>query len=325
MSENPISHLSEETKHILENVESVYKRFWITIFIVTLQIFAVVTTLFKNQTDLLKTIEFLTILVISLGLLAWQECRYARKTKYAEGLFYIHSVVHRLRDSFVLFNNYSASDTGSRTLINKEIFDEVTKAITTFANAFSLIKSVKCRACIKLIRIDETPKKYELLTKEEREKILYVETWIRDSDSEINAHSDEPKHWICGNTDFYRLFSAKNPKTNNYFIENNLPKRHNYKNTSFQMYGEPDGKWTLPYKSTIVWPIRRMTLRENHDSEQLSDNQDVLGYLCIDSNVKDIFNDSYDIHFGAIVADSLFVFLRRYFVWLEVKKGEGIR
>lgn len=327
MSENPYSFI-EETRPLIEEVTSLskLKSRWITIVVIITQIFTIVWNSVKPPKELFPTVAILIIIFSSITLLAIQEYRYSRKTRYAEALVFIHSIVHRLRDTFNILNKFDSSNPEIRKQSNNIIFKEAEKIVTSFATAFSLITSVRCRACIKLIRLDETQKDYASLSKDEKERILYVETWTRDVDSNLfSPAGEEPKHWIYSNTDFKQLFDAQNPATNKYFLENNLPKKHNYQNTSFKLYGEPNEKWTLPYKSTIVWPIRRITSKYERDEEQFTDKQDVLGYLCIDSDARNVFNDRYDIHVGAIVADSLFVFLRRYFLWLQIKKGEGIK
>lgn len=328
MSDNPNSFI-EEARTLTENVKNLYqfKSKWPQFTSIVITISLMVWNGFKLQEKLHTTIVVLVLSFSFLALLAFQEYRYSRKAKYAESLSYIHSIVHRLRNNFHIINKIDSSSEETRKLLNRKVFEEVEKVVTSFAVAFSLITSAKCRACIKLIRIDETHKDYHKLSNEEKEKVLYVETWTRDIDSQPFQPDEEPRHWIYANTDFYQLFNVRDPRINKYFFANNLPKMCNYNNTSFKSYGDPnEKKWALPYKSTMVWPIRRITSHEDDREEgQLGDKQDVLGYLCIDCNSRNVFNERYDTELGAIIADSLFVFLRRYNMVTTKKREERIK
>ncbi|MFO0794136.1 MAG: hypothetical protein U0586_08720 [Candidatus Brocadiaceae bacterium] len=318
--------LIEGVKTLTGDAKSLFelKSKWLTVVIIILQLFAVVWNVIKPPKEIFPNVLILILLFALLGLLATQEYRYSRKAKYAEALFFIHSIVHRLRDNFHTLNKISNSSEDAESILKRKVFEEAEKVITSFANAFNLITGTRCRACIKLINNAEPSKKYSELSKEEKERVLYVETWVRDIDTKLLETKEEPMHWLCGNTDFSELFSAKNPTINNSFFENNLPKRRNYLNTSFELYTEPNGRWKLPYKSTIVWPIRKIT-SDQYDREegQFTEKQDILGYLCIDSKARKIFNKSYDVNFGAIVADSIFIFLRRYYMVLNKKRKEN--
>ena len=90
-----------------------------------------------------------------------------------------------------------------------------------------------------------------------------------------------------------------------FFLCNNLPNRANYENTSFQIYGEIDPelnpeerfeKWTLPYKSTLVVPILPYGLWD----------EELFGYLCIDSADINYFDKDMDVKISHTVADSIY-------------------
>jgi len=128
-------------------------------------------------------------------------------------------------------------------------------------------------------------------------------------------------HWLDQNSDFLDMFETINkPKGGTYFA-NNLPSKYNYSNTSFDMYG---GKprdiqiplirgiirnitWSLPYKSTtgaVIYPIE--------PSPQIDK---LIGFLCIDSGARKVFNKRYDTEFIRDVAGALYPMMYK---WSEV-------
>jgi hypothetical protein len=98
-----------------------------------------------------------------------------------------------------------------------------------------------------------------------------------------------------------------------YFVENDLPGRRDYRNTSFQIYGaRPPGTslinrwftavgWHLPYRSAMVFPIRQLEPATGGD-----DDVGCIGFLTVDSAFRRVFKRRFDGPLGATVASALF-------------------
>jgi hypothetical protein len=146
-----------------------------------------------------------------------------------------------------------------------------------------------------------------------------VYTLVRDARSTSRRGYDERKiyHIIENNTSYYdilRLLSKA--QLGRRFISNNLPQYPGYKNSSFIVHGQAewnnslsaeqrDNNWLLPYRSTIVTGI----YPEHPD---IGKNNNLIGYLCIDSNNIDVFNEKYDTPILTGVADGIYNTLMQF-------------
>src|SRR5437868_5706079 len=94
---------------------------------------------------------------------------------------------------------------------------------------------------------------------------LYVYALARDSQSTVtNARSDKERlenklDILEDNDDFTAIFEEKV----DYFVENNLPARRDYRGprppgTSFISRWFTAVGWHLPYRSAMVFPIRQL-------------------------------------------------------------------
>lgn len=347
MGSDSYSDLEAIKRHIKSKDDFVGKHFsffyrlkaeWLTIISLIADGFALITIIWNayspaspyTSRELLPIIAILILLLIFFILLIEQEFRYSRKARYAEAIVYMHSIIHRLRDNFHTLNKIDSSPPETRQEYIDKARIEMIAVITSFANAFTLITGAKCRSCIKLLQLDET-KVLDKLNEDEKKQVFYVKTWARDADSMLSQEiqtEGEPLHWVYENTDFTFLFETKSPAKDNYFFSNDLTDEYGYNNTSFQLYGKPEfvnvlrikkvKKWPLPYRSTIVWPIRRITdIKHDQEKDQFLAKQDAIGYLCIDSYARGVFNRRYDFHLGALVADAIFIYLRRYLIVIK--------
>jgi hypothetical protein len=106
------------------------------------------------------------------------------------------------------------------------------------------------------------------------------------------------------NTSYHEVLSGGK----DFFFSNNLPKLGDlYLNTSKELC--PDGK--LSYKACIVLPIR-YTRTEDEVGDSASESKVLtLGFLAVDTNCVDAYDELYDIELGGIVADALFPVLWR--------------
>lgn len=169
------------------------------------------------------------------------------------------------------------------------------------ANGFHDITGTKCCACIKI------------LTADDKGDIVY-ETLCRNTNADNkrfkadnDAYSKDIRHSIDKNT----AFSVSLNSNDEYFFSNYLPFDQNYENSSFQIYGDPHKgrnpisryfKWNLPYKSTIVVPIKPLP----RVPVELDNNGDCYGFLCIDSNSLEAFDKKYDPYILKGVADGIY-------------------
>jgi hypothetical protein len=106
------------------------------------------------------------------------------------------------------------------------------------------------------------------------------------------------------NTDFEALFDQEK----DYCFHNDLIALHKakkYKNSHW-----PDSPPSNPaYRSTIVWPIRKirdhpLSIPDYVNSE--NEQQELFGFLCVDSKKTNVFVEPEDVQLGAAYADTLF-------------------
>ena len=122
-------------------------------------------------------------------------------------------------------------------------------------------------------------------------------------------------HLITENTDFLEIIRKKGTPGGSYFISNILPLLSGYKNSSFEVHEQTNPptqnfvtnimNWKLPYKSTIVVPIRPLKLTKN-------ENEDIIGFLCVDSEKMFAFRKKYDCSMLKGIADGIYNTLNRY-------------
>lgn len=252
-----------------------------------------------DQTDkeLILLSFFSAYFLILLLFLLFFTINYSRKARYSEATKAIHDTVHASRDAYH-YLDWCVSSKHPDVVYNEGDFcEKTTRILTSLSTAFTLVTGTKCRSSLKVIGQDENDD-------------LFVTTLARDNTStedKNNRYNDANKrHLISANTDFMLIAGHDY----NYFFHNNLPKYDDYQNSSIEEYRSPNDsrKWVLPYKSTIVWPIRyKRRNNENNDRDA-----DLYGFLTIDSSSRNVFSDKYDVDMGAIVADSLFATLDAY-------------
>lgn len=121
------------------------------------------------------------LFVFLLIALAWQIHTFARKSRYAEALPYLHAIIHNTRDTVydIHRNATTDSDIKYKTILN----------LTFFSQAFSMITGVKCRASFKMTREATDEEVCEGVKKEkycflDLNKYRYIaETYARDAES----------------------------------------------------------------------------------------------------------------------------------------------
>ena len=138
-----------------------------------------------------------------------------------------------------------------------------------------------------------------------------VSTLIRDFKSyKSRSQPSVVRHNIFSNTCYLEIFYNLSNIGKSHYLNNSLISDNNYRNTSFQIYGELPEEcdsveertkhWKLPYKSELVVPI---TPLEMDGSKRI---YNFLGYLCIDCDEEDAFHSKYDTQMIKGVADGIF-------------------
>lgn len=234
----------------------------------------------------------LFLLVLSWGLIAWREFVYAHKARYAEASPNLHQAFHSLRDAYFAVITNGSDD---------QVMGLLRQSLQSAATVFTTISGVNCRMCIKDLYCADpkaNPPERGFITKD-----------LCRSDRSVGPMGTQNElDWITENSDFYLLFADPQKK---YFFSNNLPKlakRVNYKNSHWDsdVYAEKK----FPYNSTIVWPIRKCLEGDIQGFPRAHPWHDTLGYLCLDSKSKNVFNERYDSEIGMAYADALYSFIK---------------
>lgn len=229
----------------------------------------------------------------------FQEYRYSRKARYAEASTNFQNIFLQCIEDI------------DQTISNDNILSRLQVICDQMTIAFNMITATKCCTCVKILNqsLDEINKD---------NPSIEVATLVRDISS--RKARTTPKgivtHWLNANTDFYEIFKNIEAPSGKAFFENNLPKKQNYENTSFETYGRPpeikfplfkstlaDLTWTLPYKSTIVAPIY---------SEKAP--EPLVGFLCVDSSSRGVFHRRYDRDIVCSIATGLYPLI---LIWHE--------
>lgn len=244
--------------------------------------------------------------------------------RYSSATLYQHYINHIIRDSLAEMenNDFSSTDT------------VLSKVVDSISNCYSLLTSKQCRCTIKELNDD-----------------LTIKTVVRDSISKNRMHlchlQDKEVHRLEENTDFYNLWYSVYGCSRFFFCKNliTLYKSRQYKNSSFKILGKPDiqnflryfsyvKNWKLPYRSTIVLPIRyfsEFTPPAKPESDNPAPHKKdyphwkFWGFLCIDCNSRNIFDSEFAPELGAAFADILYIYLTQAQILLDRKQKKIIK
>lgn len=222
--------------------------------------------------------------VILLLFLGWFIHTYSRKARYAEAMRLVHSAVHDVRDiAGYLERCVRRTDAFSPAVLKHALQG----CLDAAAMAFSMVTGARCRVCIKVVGGTSASTAY--VTTACRDKLSEQDQICRARDEKEGA-----SHLISKNSDFNFLVHGGN----SYYLNGDIQGSHGYMNTSKSHY-----KDKLPYRSTIVLPIRR-TFAVSSNTTTIQEPE-VVGFLCIDSHSRFSFTEKYDVQMGAILADAL--------------------
>ncbi len=258
----------------------------------------------------------ITVAIVVLGLLVFmfailfliEELRWSQKSRYAEATKSLHLCIHIIRDIFFYLED--------ETIPDDDRCKDISLSLWALAKTFSLLKGVHCRACIKIIECVENGL-HGNLSDEEKLNMLYVTTFRRDLNTErtqeYRLEGDSKENTLAGNTDFRKLF-LREDNSERFWIHNDIWKdKKTYQNTRLAKLNDIKD---LGYRSALVVPIRKTT-QTKYSEQQYSHKQDILGFVCIDSMTRGIFNKRYDPEVVALFADALFVLMK---LWYKKKE-----
>lgn len=201
-----------------------------------------------------------------------------KKHRYAEAIFYISHTSQLIKDFLRLYRSGNVDKSELKSLHDK--------IVNNVANCFSIIKGVKCSVCIKNIVDDSND-------------LICV---ARDSHSSRRYKEDDSSNMsknMAENSGFKCFLDLKTSYVR-YYLNNNLKQSWlggKYDNNALSCVAKPDvnkffmfsyvSKWKLKYNSTLICPIRHISADEDVEAHYI-------GFLCVDSESKNIFNDKID-------------------------------
>jgi hypothetical protein len=228
------------------------------------------------------------LIFVLLFLLIRQEARYRREIRYGPAMVPMHKAFESLANaSWTLLEGNGSEDS---------FLVHLRDSLRFVAEAFSLITNETCRASIKMTSggaIGEAP-----------DKAMDVEvvTLCRNTGEDEAPHGERDR--IGNNSDFRQIFTGNTAC----FFSNNLPAQLNR--------GYQNSHWTehviqtkaFSYRATIVWPIARSRQIDRRAPQE----RDVIGFLCVDTQAVDVFNETYDVPLGAAFSQALHLTLLRF-------------
>ena len=259
------------------------------------------------------TFGLAVVAIGALGAAILLHRRNQRAVRYQRAMLSLHLAVHVLRDEAAFVTEWT----------DARIKACLAEVLSAFATAFGTIIGAPCRTCIKVIDfIPPAGDSQASIKPNDRMQFCYARTFCRDTATQRligNLPENPVGAPVQQNTDFRQLEDV-NCKS---FLGNNLPKmfgRGQYQNTSVNKYGgdlDSASKWSLPYKATMVWPIRVVTEAKQVGKGHFTGHQDIFGYLAVDTMVVDAFQKEVDHHVGALLADALYLFFSKVYFQRE--------
>ncbi len=205
-----------------------------------------------------------------------------RAARHAAAAPHIHEVFHLIRDA--AFLRVVAGDRADL----RSLLAHLHRIAVATETVFSRTTDTPCRVTIKQLQLEHDVLQVFDLKRSQGKSRRHVIDRVED------------------NSDFEAICSGSVA----FFFSNDLPAlaaEGIYEN-SHAVPGE-----ALPYSSTIVWPIRKV-LDDPSDAmtlKTLVEDQDILGFLCVDAKKKGAFSEN-DTQLGAAIADTLYALLKPY-------------
>jgi len=275
-----------------------------TLFLALATLFLTVKSFLGNILDIDIPVILLTVfmvvlctyLVIYNSILVYKYFRLSKYPEALESLTMAFSQIHFCNKELLSYD-FSELDDDKIELVESKVITNLIHSCNRLTEVFSLITGYKCSVSIKMIVEDSTNNNNNS-----------VFTLARDNRSSgrnapDTSQQDHIKHSLLTNTDFNSIIVQEQKGISDFFIHNYLPFHKNYLNTSFEVYGHPKEinkvfpmnliqyivrwkNWPLPYKSTIVVPIKPRKF-------EISGTR-ALGFICVDSKKMGVFKTYYD-------------------------------
>ncbi|QDT06909.1 hypothetical protein K227x_53320 [Rubripirellula lacrimiformis] len=265
----------------------------------------VIAHLFLTDTQGREFFQLLSLVLVSVCSLAVAVGVYVRTQKrerYARAFELVHLAVHAIRDEL----QRTLPDGDDEDARNQSIKDCVEAVLNCLSIGFSMITGGRCRATLKTLEVD-VPQELKGKTLDDGDLAKYgkVVTFCRDPiTSQLIAENDLGSSIDLQENDrFFDLYKSSRTR----FWINNDVKLDNSRRTKPEKYGS-----CLPYSSQMIWPIRHTRKGKadaNHAKRVTLKEQDLIGFLIVDSPEKNCFNKLFDFDVGAIVADALYIYL----------------
>ncbi len=225
------------------------------------------------------TLSVITLMSV-LGLVyygfTWQY-----KARYAEASIQLHMTLHHLRDAWV--NHFDGDES--------QFDDLMTKCLDQYSALMSLVTGCACFSCIKQVELQPSPSEDDALN---------VTVLARSTGSPI---ADSRKHLLRENTALLELW--KTPEQKAVIIGD--ASRHYADGFKDPHLDEDKRRGTsLRYSSLLVVPIT-CTVRSDAIGRTC---RDIVGYLCVKSKTRQVFNKRYDAQLALGIADTLYPLIK---------------
>ncbi|GMV60869.1 MAG: hypothetical protein AMXMBFR74_00380 [Parvibaculum sp.] len=254
-------------------------------------------------------------LLLLIGAIIREDLR-IRKEKYANIFDKTEAIMCQIKSINTFLIEKTQNGVGDLPQFQKIIRAEIEHILDDISDIFSMLTGTTCRTAIKVIQNEDDK--------------IFVYSLARDRrSSQTNSSLDrkrfeEKQDPLEKNEDFHSIFYEKE----RFYLENDLPNKRDYKNSSFEIYGERPTSgnwfqraflsrvgWTLPYASTMVFPIQQ------REANTLNlETTGCIGFLAIDSAFRNVFKHRFDGPLGATIADALFTPLAQYVNLLATKQ-----
>jgi len=270
------------------------------------------------------TIGFVLAFSITLLFLIYFALTYSQKARYAEISQNLHAIQHTIRNTLSKVRQWLAEGEPSLAAATHALISEgrekrksefeasLKDILSQAASIFTILTATNCRTSIKIL--SGNPKSGS--------NNLYVRTLARDALSaqscagkDLHEKSNPSLHAVGLNTDFELILKRQK----RYFHYGDIENYADYANSSREYWekSQPVHGSTLswiwrhispsarnrpsapfPYRSVLVLPIQGLGDAEPSDVP--------VAFLTIDSMSKHVFNERYDVHIAASIADSLY-------------------
>ena len=278
----------------------------------------IITFLYSQGKDfILLSLVFILVLIIFIGVIEnikknkiiddlnefKRKMKYSREKVYSENLPEINKC---LSEIFYVERTLKCDIKEERERIILKLHD----LCNCLSILFKRLTKHECAVSLKIITYKKEiaiNNKYIVLTLA-RDKSSFLVRKILSDESEINndtAYKVIFNRITSDNLDLAKCMFFCNDLTEYNFYENQRFKNINFIPSDFNIE-ERRKKWPLPYKSAIVFPIFPYTKEKNPDEDDI-----LIGYLSIDSQGQNIFNEKFDTEFVKNISISIYNVMKK--------------